>query len=360
MSAFITEKAEKVAIAKTIANQFKNELGFVNRAALEVASERNELIVNNLGFVHFHHRKDGQTTIYELAVDKKCHGQGWGRLLFFKVLCAAIEKGQSSIFLKCPTDNSSNSFYSKLSFILEKVIPGKKRSLNCWRYKIQTPLLFYCGDGGRNKYGKIALRQNWQVGYKSDESKVRSHKVSMLDNNFKDYNHQQHLEEIKFHKPLIATALDVTKTVDLSVVLNQAQEISNYCGRVILIPKCIFELPTNFSYWLGYSIPTSYGGTLVPVSFFNKPTHLLGGSPQDQIFYASKLKNVVSLDGNRAMQLSKYGKSIYPGTTRSGKKIVEGCYPSFELSLINQREFWNNQKLVKWHWLDEPLFQSLL
>lgn len=353
----ITEKEKQVAIAKEIANQFKNELGFVNRAALEASSDRGELIVNSYGFIHFHHRKDKQTTIYELAVDKDYHGQGWGRLLFFKVLCEAIEKQQTSIFLKCPVDNVSNSFYSKIGFILESVIPGKKRPLNCWRYKIKVPLLFYCGDGGRNRYGKIALQQRWRVGYRSDETKIRSHRVSMLDNNFKDYNHQQHCTEIKFHKPLVATVLDITKDVDINWVLKCAREISNYCGRVILIPKTQFILPTDFSFWLGYSVPTRYGGTLVPFSFFTKPTHLLGGSPQDQIICASKLKNVVSLDGNRAMHLSRYGKSIFHETGKSGKKIVAGCYPSFELSLKEQRMYW--EKDVKWSWENEPLFQSL-
>jgi hypothetical protein len=73
----------KIAEAKRIANQFKNELGFVNSAAIEESLKRDEVIpINGVGFAHFHHRKDGQTTIY-------------------RVLCSAIERKQLKIALKC-------------------------------------------------------------------------------------------------------------------------------------------------------------------------------------------------------------------------------------------------------------------
>lgn len=138
--------------AKMIANSFKYELGFVNRAADDVAEICRELeVIPEIGFVHYHHRKDRQTTIYSIAVSCRHQKQGWGRLLFYRVLCTAIERQQSCIVAKCPEDLPSNAFYKHLGFQLDAQEPGKKRRLNCWRYEIKLPLLFYCADGGRNK-----------------------------------------------------------------------------------------------------------------------------------------------------------------------------------------------------------------
>ena len=64
--------------AKAIASKFSKELGFVNLAALIESDKRRELEVNaGIGFAHFHHRRNGQTTIYSLAVTKFHQGNGW-------------------------------------------------------------------------------------------------------------------------------------------------------------------------------------------------------------------------------------------------------------------------------------------
>lgn len=343
----------KVEIAKKIATEYPRELGFVNRAALEVSNAKGELeLVKKFGFAHFHHRKDGQTTIYSIAVRKIAKGQGWGRLLFYRVLCSAIEQGQSSIFLKCPVDLPSNGFYQRLGFSLERVEPGKKRLLNCWRYPISTPLLFYCACGGASPFGQIAQQEGWFLGYRTQAEKTNQH-VAMLDNQFDSYKHEIHFKEVMRQKPLLATALDIASPEQLPETIRQAKAISSYCGRVILIPKCKITLPNDFPYWLGFSIPTSHGGTrLFPDFFSGKPVHLLGGSPNQQAFYA-KLMRVISLDGNAAMKLAiRYGKTIYPGT--SGKRIVSGLYPTFQLSLKRQKEYWHEKDA----WKKIPLFTS--
>ena len=195
--------------AKKIASSFSREIGFVNQAALEASLKRSELeVISGVGFIHFHHRKDGQTTIYEIAVDRASQKHGWGRLLFYRVLSAAIELGQSNIFLKCPIDNDSNGFYERLGFVLERIDPGKKRPLNCWRYKIQLPLLFYCGGGGTSPADEIAKKTGWRIGMRSGKYKAKWH-LEMVDNLFTNYNHERHLAQVKESKPLICTAMDL-------------------------------------------------------------------------------------------------------------------------------------------------------
>ena len=342
--------------AKKISNEFKNELGFVNSAALESSELKGELeVIPDIGFCHFHHRKDSQVTIYEIAVLEDRQKEGWGRILFYRVLASAIEHKKSKIVVKCPVHLESNGFYQSLGFKLIKVDPGRKRRLNIYEYNIQSPLLIYCADGGRNEYGKIANQEGWFLGLRSDQTKVKSH-CFMVDNHWKAYNHGKHLEIVKNHKPFLATAQDIEYPEQYNEVLNQCREISKYCGRVILIPKCKVDLSKiDFPYWLAFSVPTKYGGCKLPISFFeNYPVHLLGGSPSQQSHYA-KLMDVKSLDSNYAMKVARFGKSCYVGCD-GGQKLVDGNYESFRLSMKKQREFWYRE----WCWEDEPLAKILL
>lgn len=342
----------EVAIAKEVSNKLKRELGFVNRAALEKSFLVNELDVigDGVGFVNFHHRKDDQTTIYELGVKPEFQRQGWGRLLFYRVLCSSIEKGKIKIVAKCPIDLPSNRFYERLGFQLKKLEPGRKRPLHVWEYKINLPLLFYCADGGRNEYGRQAKEAGWRLGFQSQQACPKSH-VQMIDNEYRNYNHSRHVEMVKRHKPLLATVQDVMKEDDIPRILEEAKELSQYVGRILIIPKIKFNVPSQ--YWLAFSVPSSHGGTKIEPNWFgDRPTHLLGGSPTMQYRF-SQLMNVVSLDGNYANRLSGWGKSVWIGND-SGQKIVKGCYDSFRLSMEKQKEQWHKESIY-----DTPLLSLL-
>lgn len=327
---------------KKIANSLKRELPFISTAIISEANAKNELItIDDVGFVIFHHCKGLQTTIYDIGVLPSHQAQGYGRLLFYKVLCESIEKGKSFVQLKCPVDLQANEFYRHLGFTLKRVEQGKKRSLNVWRYYINLPLLIYCADGGRNHYSQIAKEEGWLLGMRSDQMEVKP-SVSMIDNNWHNYNHNQHLQLIKENKPLLATARDIDNKNDVTKIIDQAREISNYCGRVLVIPKIEFDLsPIDFPFWLAYSVPSGYGKSDLPLAFFsNHYCHLLGGNPKKQA-ELSKTLNVVSLDSNYAMNVAKFGKSVSVKDT-SGKKLVKGCYESFRLSMQFIRDYWSD------------------
>ena len=202
----------------------------------------------------------------------------------------------------------------------------------------QKPLLFYCGNGGRSPYDRIATEENWKLGIRSDNP-TPTRKVDFVDNNYKNYNHQIHLDMVRHCRPHLATARDIQEKSDLHQILTEAEEISQYCDFVILIPKVIVKLPQlNFPWLFGYSVPTSYGECTLPLSFFDgNLVHLLGGSPSSQAKLAEKMQ-VYSIDGNYSMKIAKFGKSCWPGC--SGIKIKEGCYESFRYSLSQQRTYW--------------------
>lgn len=348
--------------AKQIASQFSKELGFINIRALEESSQRNELeVIPDVGFVHFHHRKDKQTTVYSLAVSPEYQRQGWGRLLFYRVLCSAIENGSDRIFLKCPEGLAANEFYHKLGFQLIDTDPGKRRKLNCWEYRIDLPLLFFCNGGGTSRYDVVASDvKGWRLGIQSTDrnGKLRHNKsgwhMAMVDNEWgSGYRHNHHVDLIQSNKPLVATVRDIETVAQLPEALKHAREIAPYCGRVILIPKVECWLPSE--YWVGFSVPTSHGNTPIPPSWFgDRFIHLLGGSPDAQAQYA-KLMNVVSLDAKYAMSenLAGKGKSAWQGCN-SGVKIISGCYESFRVSLERQRQYW--WKTRHEPWADDPLF----
>lgn len=114
---------------KTIANQYKNELGYVMYPALRESIQRKNLIVaffgnRVVGFVNYRARKDGKQTIYEIAAHKHFTGQHIGQGL----LCAVPKPLQ----LKCTVDNPANDFYAKMGMQLVGTEQGRKRPLNLW------------------------------------------------------------------------------------------------------------------------------------------------------------------------------------------------------------------------------------
>jgi N-acetylglutamate synthase-like GNAT family acetyltransferase len=118
---------------KAICNQYKRkgheELPFVNTAALSESIDRFELHValkdgQVVGFVNWHARRDGWSTVREIAVHRDYLCQGIGKAL----LCAVTGQKRA----KCVADNAANGFFQHESFNLSGVEPGLKRPLNIW------------------------------------------------------------------------------------------------------------------------------------------------------------------------------------------------------------------------------------
>jgi hypothetical protein len=117
---------------KAMADRHRAEVGFVQRAALAEGIARGEvfvvagqyvgLVASGCAFVHFHRRRDGWRTVYELCSEVP----GCGRTLL-----AAVPR---PVRLKCPVDLPANGFYERVGGTLARTEPGKRRALNVWEW----------------------------------------------------------------------------------------------------------------------------------------------------------------------------------------------------------------------------------
>ena len=131
--------------AKRLVDQYKRELGFINRAILEKAIEAQSLLVAPLqseqsgdlvGLVHFYVRRDHIITLYSIAVAPAYQKQGLGRQLFNALIHEARMRQKSEIRLKCPAELQANAFYEHLGLQLAACETGKHRPLNIWTYTL--------------------------------------------------------------------------------------------------------------------------------------------------------------------------------------------------------------------------------
>jgi ribosomal protein S18 acetylase RimI-like enzyme len=136
---------DDIPAMKQLADHHKRELGFIVQGALRTSVNKSELFVATLnnalcGFVQYRHRLDHQTTLYNIVVDAKYRERGIGRELVKALINEAFARKKLIVLLKCPTDLPANSFYSRCGFILDRVEPGKSRSLNIWKYVISPQI----------------------------------------------------------------------------------------------------------------------------------------------------------------------------------------------------------------------------
>ncbi len=128
---------------KKVVDTVKHELGFVTRPALLESVKRREVYLafidsEVVGVIHYRHRRDGQTTLYHLAVIAAQRHYGIGRRLVNAMQGDAKRAGQTSLLLKCPVDLPANNFYHALGFDLLTSQDGKSRRLNVWHKRLTT------------------------------------------------------------------------------------------------------------------------------------------------------------------------------------------------------------------------------
>lgn len=174
-----------------------------------------------------------------------------------------------------------------------------------------------------------------------------------VDNDYFNYDHAVHLDVVKQIRPKYATVRDIMTHqqcveagipyYSLSQILEWAEELQLYAENVILIPKydCFDKIPDR--YMLGYSVPSSHGGTPLPIDAFRgRRIHLLGGSWKRQLSYLQAAgEDVVSLDNNHVHKIASYGrvatldgdevdlKTILPPTIRVNNPLYVALALSF-------------------------------
>lgn len=195
----------------------------------------------------------------------------------------------------------------------------------------------------------IAEKHGWLPGARYHEIRhVRNQAaVGLIDVNWRHYNFEKHLEAVKQKRPLLTVAQDIEKHDQVETVLRQAQLLGKYVSFVIIVPKIrsivkVFSCSLGTKFVAGYSIPTRYGGTAVPIKeFIGHPVHLLGGRPDVQRDFAKKLK-VMSIDSNRLTLDARYGDSFDGETFRPNAK--GGLYNCISDSIVNINKLWFGYK----------------
>lgn len=168
--------------------------------------------------------------------------------------------------------------------------------------------LIYCADGNK-KFAEIAIDAGFLYGARLPHKGLHF-PIYFADQDWKTPDRSRYMAELRKHQPQVATVLDCESLEQLPEVLEWAEDAATTVRRVIIIPKAsgvIGRLPHTIAgaeIVLGYSVPTSYGGTEIGLwEFEGWPVHLLGGSPQSQMRLCHYLR-VVSADGNMANKMA--------------------------------------------------------
>jgi len=208
-------------------------------------------------------------------------------------------------------------------------------------------------SGANNKlFSDIALKYNFKLGARLPTT-VYYDDLYFADQNWHQPNKFKYIKSIKKHNPYKATVKDIETKNDLCTALDWSRAIAKYVHEIIIIPKVtgiIKHLPrqiNNTQVILGYSIPSSYGSTNVPIwEFKGWDIHLLGGGPGKQIelfMYLDNIGNVISLDINSISKAAMFGSWWDNGWHNNNTdKDKDFIYRLFEKSCIGIMKAWEN------------------
>lgn len=212
--------------------------------------------------------------------------------------------------------------------------------------------LIYCASGNP-RFARTAVECGWKYGARLPSWFDRELTLYFADQDWKKPDREAYMQALQEHRPEMATVLDWEQPEQFADVMAWATEAAKSVQRVVVIPKVsgmLDRIPNavgGVEIVLGYSVPTSYGGTTVPLWEFGcRPVHLLGGSPQAQLRLRSYL-NVVSADGGMAQQQATKCRywSRRPGPKghwmQLGGESRDGAHlECFRRSMVAIREAW--------------------
>lgn len=211
-------------------------------------------------------------------------------------------------------------------------------------------MLIYCA-GKNPRFDTIAADAGFRLGIQLP-CKTVPVPLFFADQNWKNPNRLAYMADLAKHRPTMATVLDLEAKIQLPNVMSWAEEAAQYVQAVIIIPKVSGIIPLiperigGRPVVLGYSVPTKYGATSVPVwEFAGRPVHLLGGNPRKQ-FTCAQYLHVVSVDGNYAnLKATKFCEWFDGRTWHQTKKDGElfgrdATYEAFRLSCKGIIKMW--------------------
>lgn len=220
------------------------------------------------------------------------------------------------------------------------------------------PELIYCANGNA-RYAEIAISCGYTYGAQLPGTVYFP--PEFVDQDYERPNFDRYMVALAEHRPRMASVLDWQRDEQLPEVLAWAEAAAQFVDIVMLIPKVhngIARLPRRIGgaeVRLGYSVPTTHGGTeVMAFEFLGWPVHLLGGSPGAQMKIAATGLDVKSVDGNMMQKLSsthclfwRPGKKPFANGWISllqadGKRWEHDApYEAFRRSCENIKRSWN-------------------
>ena len=137
----------------------------------------------------------------------------------------------------------------------------------------------------------------------------RGIRVDFLDLHWADPDSEDLVEAAAWHRPKYVVAGDYEHRDDdgelvgdpAEVVNERARRLREHAENVIVVPHTPGQVE-HVPEWavVGYSTPTTYGGTEAPIwEYRGRDLHILGGTPHQQLDILGYLgSDVVSVDGN--------------------------------------------------------------
>ncbi len=143
MSNHVIRKAtlQDLEAIKQIADANREAIGFVLQPALAQNIQRGWVLVAEkdgvvIGFASYRHRRDEQTTLYEICVAEGYRGNGVGTALLEALIDESRQLGKCYLRLKCPASSLANAFYAGLAFERVGKEQGRCRELIQWRKEL--------------------------------------------------------------------------------------------------------------------------------------------------------------------------------------------------------------------------------
>jgi len=242
--------------------------------------------------------------------------------------------------------------------------------------------LIYCAAGNK-VLAEIAIGAGWLYGGRLPDPVY--FQPYFADQEYEAPNRTGYMSALEHYRPNIATVIDWEEPDQLPNVLSWAEEAAQWVQEtVVIIPKVhggVRQLPRRIggkTVRLGYSVPTSYGGTEVQAwEFTGWGVHLLGGSPHEQM-RLTQYFNVESADTNYHMKLANEHCQFWqPGTARyaanrffpqlveaegekwnGGGKKSGANIEAFRRSSIAIAQAWRGEPVTLWG-MDQPLRKSV-
>lgn len=177
------------------------------------------------------------------------------------------------------------------------------------------------------------------------------HRVLFVDNPYRRYRHEAHLQVVATLRPRYATVRDMMTPeqchesgidyYEPRQILDWAAELREHAERVIVVPKAVEyldQIPDEYA--IGIPVPSQYGAEALPLeSYRGRRCHLLGGAWSRQLSYLYLLgDDVASLDMNYIHRIAMFGQYVDPaGQTHSLKDLLpfdsaNALYIAFSIS----------------------------